>query len=755
MKIQAYDRSGNQTAANGTVEFLTAEDPYMKKGDPFWLSIDTRVFKIFESDTFATGTMLSPGQPLQFIQNVIGALNNSATPQATRDSWFDTLPSDEVGSALEYSTAITDHTTGTTRNIFNFALAKVRLQGMNGASNVRAFFRLFRYTATNLIFDPNLGYRAQDEGGTPDVKVPLLGFDASGNLISIPFFATSRVDPTVKKMTQQPTDGPYNVHDFPSGVSSEQVLYFGVWLDINQDSSRLPSTRISANPDGPFASGDLQPIRSTLFDAHCCMVVEVKYDDDPANTGDTTASSDKLSQRNLAIVQTDNPGAPITHVVEHSFQADLDRRIDDERLANALHGAPLTLVTRAEQQRRIDLRTQEKSSVASMKRMGGMPGAKGMHGMKGAHGMTTAGGGMGMMPLDPKLVSEFRDAATQAFDHISPFTFDAVDWQSTVNGIDELLFRWNELPRQSKVELYLPGVSCEDIMNLRALRHAPGDVKIIDSHRLALVPGGVTFVPLPPNAGTRIAGVVTIELPKGIRKGQRWNVDVLQLRGARRLTAGAFRISVQVSDAPSIVDAELRLLDVMFTRLSLLPESDLWHPILVRRVDTIRARAKALAGKAGVPWQDPTTWTDPHGHPHPVVGPKLRVVLERIELEAAHPAHGHGKARLRTRVRTENNGVVEQTHVLPHHGAYPYRSSHGKAVIDVDQPIFAGHAADNLSIEVAMVHGDHDRDDFTTPYRRVFCCPAREWFRAYTPTDEVIDPEELGTWRLWYRIDRG
>src|SRR5207249_8850254 len=60
------------------------------------------------------------------------------------------------------------------------------------------------------------------------------------------------------------------------------------------------------------------------------------------------------------------------------------------------------------------------------------------------------------------------------------------------------------------------------------------------------------------------------------------------------------------SEARAIADAERRLLEVMFERLSLTSPRNVWYPVLTRRVATIRERAKALAGEAGIPWDDPT-----------------------------------------------------------------------------------------------------------------------------------------------------
>src|SRR5262249_12354103 len=153
--------------------------------------------------------------------DVLKKLNDASTPQTTRDGWFDSLPTDEAQSTLEYSTSITNRTTGATRKVYNFALAKVRLQGANGASNVRTFFRLFRYSATNLTFGVNsLVYRFFDAGGNPNVKGPLLGFSSDGDVISVPFFASTRV-PASQAMTIQ-RDTP-NVGQFAAGIMGEQV----------------------------------------------------------------------------------------------------------------------------------------------------------------------------------------------------------------------------------------------------------------------------------------------------------------------------------------------------------------------------------------------------------------------------------------------------------------------------------------------------------------------------------------------------
>ncbi len=747
VRVSTADRSGSGATAQGQLKLFREANPFMRDGQPSWLSIDTRVFRIFEGQT-KFGATLNAGQPNNYIQSVIQNLNAGAAGGDT----FEALPDKQSESALEYSTAITNPSTGAVQNVYNFALAKVRLQGASGAADVRAFFRLFRYTSSNLIFDPTTGYRTHDDGAGK--KVPLLGFanaSAGEPLTSIPFFASSRV-PYTQPMTGQ-TDGP-NIQSFPPGPSEERVLYFGVYLDINQDAARLPANFIAANPDGGFAAGDVQSIRSLMLDAHQCMVVEVSYDGDPTVAGDTPASSDNLAQRNLQILFTDNPGGPLTHTVQHSFEVDLGRRrrgdlqvpvvqfvspeagnrilganqeVADQELAPALN-LPLRFITAEQREERA---REEAWSLA----------------MVHARSMKEMMNPAPFLPEGRRLVAQRH-----------PLVFDSVQWADTTRYFDELLFLWNDLPREAQVEVYLPGINCGDVINLRNLRHAAGEVRIVDAHTLQLTPGEATYLPLPPGPGGRVAGVVTIALPEGIRKGQSWDVDVVQLRGGERRTTGGFQIHIQVSEARLIAGAERRLLETMFERLSLTDPRDPWHPILRRRVETIRARAEALADSAGIPWLDPTHWKDSDtGVLHPLEGPKLRVVIDKIEiLNDIDPwIKGKGEIVFQVRVHTPANGGVTQETRLPSTGVYRVSDRPGKNILELNEQVFSGYAAGELWIEVVASELDtFDPDDLLGKYTRGLCGPVGDWFGEYGPGNQVVEPEDMIFWRLWYRVER-
>jgi hypothetical protein len=61
----------------------------------------------------------------------------------------------------------------------------------------------------------------------------------------------------------------------------------------------------------------------------------------------------------------------------------------------------------------------------------------------------------------------------------------------------------------------------------------------------------------------------------------------------------------------------------------------------------------------------------------------------------------------------------------------------------------------NLAIEIAGTELDtFDPDDFIGRYVRVFDCACEDTLGTYGPDDEEIDPENVGPWRVWYRIER-
>jgi len=289
--------------ATGSLQLTHQPNPYMLDGPISWLSTDIRVFQITEGKKRFGLTMGSgPAGAHTFLSSVLSSFNGLPAPGHP----FDALPADEAASPLELSEKVGN------KRVFNFAIARVRYRGKTlDAKDVRVFFRLFTTAATGTVYDVASTYRRSPTNTSP---VALLGLQG-GEVVTIPCYGDTRIDTTIKALTAQ-TDK-LNRRNLVHAGPEEVHGYFGCWLDFNQTTARFPNHPSPAN--GPWPTG-AQSIQQLIRGLHQCLVAEVYFVGDPVPPGATPASSDKLSQRNLAIVQSDNPGSPASHTIAHTFE---------------------------------------------------------------------------------------------------------------------------------------------------------------------------------------------------------------------------------------------------------------------------------------------------------------------------------------------------------------------------------------------------------------------------------------------------
>jgi len=285
--------------------------------NPYWLSTDTRVFRVKQGDSVA-GIMQQAADPFGFIQTLVTSFNS--LPDDNNHPFLTQLSQDENASQLELSP-----TSGGTP-VFNYAVAKIRYRGDVPAQNVSAFFRAFKTMVSALDYDHTSGpagnYRRS--GNTPG-SVPLLGIQ-SNEVASIPFFAVPRIDTQTQSMTAQPSDASFNSQISFAGTGQEEVAYCGVWLDINDISHPRFPFDPSSDPggvDGPYQN-PLLTIQQLVTGLHYCLVTEIFFwppgtVTDPIPADATPASSDRLAQRNLSFDSSGNPGWPSTHTVQHTM----------------------------------------------------------------------------------------------------------------------------------------------------------------------------------------------------------------------------------------------------------------------------------------------------------------------------------------------------------------------------------------------------------------------------------------------------
>jgi hypothetical protein len=336
---------GIASGASTQIELVTGENPYFLNVNPkdptqpTWLSFDLRLFKVTLAPN-APPTMFGAQLPASaadapgFITQAIANLNAGHGTTADGDSFETTLQTDEEVSALEFNS-----TNSSNQLVFNFALARVRLVGKTTGATpypVRVFFRLFQAQNTVSNFDTMTTYRFATDGTPHGRMVPRLGVqnDANGNpeYVTIPCFASPRINLTGPAKMDDQSDPPnaYPITIVTSGVEVDS--YFGCWIDSNQEQPFLPPTPPTGNYEGPWTSewtmqmqnpngNALQSIRDAITHApHQCLIAEIRYDDAPVVPNATSATSDKLAQRNIAWIDGPNPGVDASRRMSHPIQ---------------------------------------------------------------------------------------------------------------------------------------------------------------------------------------------------------------------------------------------------------------------------------------------------------------------------------------------------------------------------------------------------------------------------------------------------
>ena len=164
--------------------------------------------------------------------------------------------------------------------------------------------------------------------------------------------------------------------------------------------------------------------------------------------------------------------------------------------------------------------------------------------------------------------------ATHTFEiRPSPFTLNADERP------DELMIDWGNLPAGSTASIYLPAVQATQVLDLATRMYTVNTLSYADAHTIKSKTGGITYIPIPQGSGPNCAGLFSIQLPPGIKRGQQFNIVVRQITSSfenrwanqvlarvlprERLVYGAFQISIPVSVKSEMLVPEERTLSVL------------------------------------------------------------------------------------------------------------------------------------------------------------------------------------------------
>jgi len=485
---------GPTMTAQAIMTLTTQPNPYEIDGATSWLSVDLQVFNVLESGFLpqTSGVTLNAG-PLKFIQDLLAAYNNPMLPRAPNHPFDVDLVANEDSSAVEISTNVA----GTP--VYNFAVARVRYRALStSATNVRVFFRMFQASTTSTAYDSNTTYKIGGDAGT---TIPLLGV-VNGEVVTIPFFAQDRVNPNNPKGLNAQTDtkniGPLGGSIPPDGSGNEVQVYFGCWLDMNQDVNTMPGG--AATAAGPYVPS--KSIKQLIAGKHQCLVAEINLDppEPQISNGVSPSASDKLAQRNLNVIGVASP-------------------------------------------------------------------------------------------------------------HLVPVTFDIKPTAAGRAKPDELMFDWRSLPKGTTATIFLPATNAEHIVSTANRLYAGHGLSVADANTLTCKAEGVTYIPIPAGVGSNYAGLMTLDVPDTVQRGEKFKAVARQITTAHGRTVkenliewrriiGSFQVTVPVSTKQELLAPEQRLLSVMRWIAQSLSPASRWFPVMQRYLGQLATRVDALGGDA-------------------------------------------------------------------------------------------------------------------------------------------------------------
>lgn len=136
---------------------------------------------------------------------------------------------------------------------------------------------------------------------------------------------------------------------------------------------------------------------------------------------------------------------------------------------------------------------------------------------------------------------------------------------------------------------------------------------------------------------------------------------------------------------------------------------------------------------------------------------RIRVVLRWIQVLESHEPFFKkaGEFRFVATVDAGAGRVVRKT--LPESGHLTISGSFAQNKVTFETVLFEDEVSDGLTIEITGEEIDLlTRNEQLPAYRRTFSGDPEAWIGLYGPGDETPgeDPENLGSWRVCYVIER-
>ena len=259
------------------------------------------------------------------------------------------------------------------------------------------------------------------------------------------------------------------------------------------------------------------------------------------------------------------------------------------------------------------------------------------------------------------IMISLSDNPGSAATHMVPQTFDLRPSPppktpppgELVLGPNELMIDWGLTPPGSAASFYWPQIDAVAVVKLAAVSNPTQLFTVVDPHTIqCLTVTGTTYIPIPTTPAQAIAGLLTIDLPLTVVKGQYFEITIRRA-SMRKITlpsipnftggldsavpaagpaataakhrsrhpkalhpppptaqprpgpgfvlfeqfiSGKFQLRISVRTADTMLSREENTLAIFKHRLSKWSPTDRWYPVLVRYISYLGARVDGLGG---------------------------------------------------------------------------------------------------------------------------------------------------------------
>ncbi len=202
-------------------------------------------------------------------------------------------------------------------------------------------------------------------------------------------------------------------------------------------------------------------------------------------------------------------------------------------------------------------------------------------------------------------------------------------------GFDELMIDWGTVPHGATAQIFLPAALADDVLRLAGERYLTHRISKVDQSTVQMPTDGLGWLPIPAAAvaGVNLAGLLTIDFPATVKKGDVHTVVIRQvstvgrfeqvreadaeavaLRSWRRVI-GSFAMVIPVSTMGALLPGAERKLSIMRWIGDAIPNQSRWWPVFHRYLDQLTAGVSALGGDPStIPATGTGSWPGWIGH---------------------------------------------------------------------------------------------------------------------------------------------